>query len=169
VSPIPAIAFVGRSKTGKTTLIEKIIGILTSQGIRVATIKHHHKGDFDIDHVGKDTYRHKQAGAKMTMIVSPGKLAMVEDLDADPSLDDVLTRFVKDVDLVIIEGFKHQKGPKIEVFKSESGLSPVALGDPDLIAIVADKTVNLPIPVFFRDDVLSISDFIIRTVIRRSS
>jgi molybdopterin-guanine dinucleotide biosynthesis protein B len=164
----PTIAFVGRSKTGKTTLIEKIIGILTSRGIQVATIKHHHKGNFDIDHVGKDTYRHKQAGAKMTMIVSPGKLAMVEDLNADPNLDDILSRFVSDVDLVIIEGFKHQRGPKIEVFNNDSGLPPVALGDPDLLAIVTDKPMNLPIPVFFRDDVLHISDFIIKAVIQKS-
>ena len=76
---IPVLCFVGRSNTGKTTLIEKLIPLLKSRGIRVATIKHHNH-DFEIDQEGKDTYRHKKAGAHLSMIVSPKKLALVEDL-----------------------------------------------------------------------------------------
>jgi molybdopterin-guanine dinucleotide biosynthesis protein MobB len=166
MATIPTVSFVGRSKTGKTTLIEKVIATLTSQGIRVATIKHHHRGDFEIDHAGKDTYRHKKAGAKISMIVSPEKLALVEDLSAIPSLDDILARFVRDVDLVIAEGFKSRPGPKIEVYSRECSQPPLALDDHDLFAMVSDIPMSLAVPVFSRDDISAVCDFIIRTFLK---
>jgi molybdopterin-guanine dinucleotide biosynthesis adapter protein len=165
---IPVLSIAGRSNTGKTTLIEKLIPLLNSKGIRVATIKHHNH-DFEIDHEGKDTYRHKRAGAKLAMIVAPGKLAFVEDLDGALSLDEILNRYIRDVDLVIIEGYKKEPGPKIEVYRCQPDLPPLAVDDEDIFAMITDgpfDPVICPapsrvIPNFLRDEVDQISSFII--------
>ena len=113
---IPYLSFVGRSNTGKTTVIERLIPILCERGLKVAVIKHH-PHDFDIDIPGKDTYRYKQAGATMSILASPGKVAVVEDTEKELSLEEIITRYVHDVDLLLIEGFKRERVPKIEVFK----------------------------------------------------
>jgi molybdopterin-guanine dinucleotide biosynthesis adapter protein len=157
----PVISFVGRSNTGKTTLLERLIRILTERGIRVATVKHHHR-DFEADREGKDTYRHKKAGARLSMIVSPAKLALVQDLAEEPTLQEILDRYVTDVDLVIIEGYKKERIPKIEVYNHGSGSPPVTLGDDNLLAIVSDVPLAAaPLPVFLRDDIEMIAAFVI--------
>jgi len=158
---IPVISFVGTSNTGKTTLLEQLIAMLNERGLRVATIKHHHR-DFEIDQEGKDTYRLKKAGARLSMIVSPVKLALVQDLVDEPSLDEVIDRYVRDVDLVIVEGYKQEPVPKIEVYSHASGSPPIALGDEKLLALVADAPLSAPVPVFLRDDVEGIAAFVIK-------
>ncbi len=160
---IPVLSLIGRSNTGKTTLIEKLIPILKSKGIRVATIKHHNH-DFEIDREGKDTYRHKRAGARLAMIVSPKKLALVEDLDGELSLDEIQARYIRGVDLLIIEGYKQTSAPKIEVYSSTQGEPPVALGDPSLLAVVSDAALRVPVPVFHRDDAETIADFVVEKI-----
>jgi molybdopterin-guanine dinucleotide biosynthesis protein B len=164
---IPVLSLVGRSNTGKTTLIEKLIPILASEGIRVATIKHHNH-DFEIDREGKDTYRHKKAGARLSIIISPKKLALVEDLDGEPTLDEILVHYVRGVDLLITEGYKRGPVLKIEVYNSAQGDAPVTLGDPSLLAVVSDRAIRLPIPVFQRDDARGIADFVIEKMNLRS-
>ena len=164
---IPFLSFVGRSNTGKTTVIERIIPILCERGLKVAVIKHH-PHDFDIDIPGKDTYRYKQAGATMSILASPGKVAVVEDTAKELALEEIITRYVRDVDLLLIEGFKKAKIPKIEVFQGKEGTDvPVCAGDINLIAIITDEIVETSLPVFSRNDVQGIAEFIISRFVGR--
>jgi molybdopterin-guanine dinucleotide biosynthesis protein B len=134
---VPVISFVGRSNTGKTTLLEKVIPLLRSRGFRVGTIKHH-AGEFEIDREGKDSYRHKRAGATATMITSPTKVALVEDISRELSLSEVIKRYMHEVDLVITEGYKRERMPKVELYVHGRGDAPLAREDPDIIAIATD-------------------------------
>lgn len=167
---IPSIAFVGRSKTGKTTLIERLISMFVDQGIKVAVIKHH-PHDFEIDVPGKDTYRYKKAGATMSILASPAKIAIVEDTDTEQTLHQILSHYVRNVNLTIIEGFKREDTPKIEVFRrTQEADRPVCEGDKNLIAIVSDDPVATKLPVFSRSDVFGIARFVIeRFILRKPS
>ncbi|MBP1734848.1 MAG: molybdopterin-guanine dinucleotide biosynthesis protein, partial [Deltaproteobacteria bacterium] len=165
----PYFSFVGRSNTGKTTVIEQLIPILVRKGIKVAVIKHHHN-DFEIDKPGKDTYRYKQAGATMSILASPGKVAVVEDTENDLTLDDIIARYIHDVDLLIIEGFKGEKIPKIEVFLRKEGAdTPVCEGDEHLIAIITDESLATSLPVFSRDNIQGVAQFIVNRFIGQKS
>jgi molybdopterin-guanine dinucleotide biosynthesis adapter protein len=157
---IPAISIVGRSKTGKTTFIEKLIPVLIGKGLRVATIKHH-PHDFEIDIPGKDTYRHKKAGAKTVILASPGKIAMVKDIEKDLPVREILSRYVDDVDILITEGYKKEDLPKIEVYPKQEGVGPVCIDDRNLAAIVTDVRFSATVPVFLRDDPEGVAEFII--------
>ena len=117
---IPVIGFAGRANSGKTTLVEKVISAFTKQGLRVAAIKHVHH-PFDVDVPGKDTHRHKLAGAANVILASRERVAMVKDTPKEYSLDDIVSRYVDDADLVIVEGFKTAPIPKIEVYTRLSG------------------------------------------------
>ncbi len=158
---IPVFSVVGRSNTGKTTLLEKIIPMLRSTGLRIGTVKHH-AGDFEIDKEGKDSYRHKRAGANIAMITSPHKLALVADARDDLTLAELTRLYMHDVDLVITEGYKRERMPKLEVYVYQEGLEPVARQDPDVIAIAADRLIDAHVPVFLRDDAEQIAEFIIK-------
>jgi molybdopterin-guanine dinucleotide biosynthesis protein B len=152
---------VGRSNTGKTTVIERLIPMLVEKGIRVAVIKHHHH-DFDIDIPGKDTFRYKKAGATMSILASPRKIAIVKETENELTLTEIMSRYVSDVDLLIIEGFKKEDVPKIEVFQRKDGADlPVRWGDKNLIALVTDEPAKTSLPVFLRDDIQGIAQFII--------
>lgn len=159
VKKIPIVSIVGRAKTGKTTLVVKLVSLFKARGVRVATIKHH-PHDFEIDKEGKDTYRHKKAGAVLTMIASPNKIAMVKDIEKEPSLQEIVDQFVRHVDLIIVEGFKGEPIPKIEVYSAREE-PPATLGDPNLLAVMSDTPVETTVPVFSRDDVQSAADLII--------
>lgn len=158
---IPVLSFVGRSNTGKTTLIERLIPLLKSKGIRVATIKHHHHADFEIDLEGKDSYRHKKAGARLVMIASPKKIALVEDLEGEPGLKEILSRYVRNVDLVITEGYKEEHVPRIEIYDSRRDASPLSQGHEGLLALISDTPVEAPVPVFRRDEIQRIAQLIV--------
>ncbi len=157
---IPVVSLIGRSNTGKTTVIERIIPLMKAKGIRVATLKHHIH-DFEIDREGKDTYRHKKAGARIAMIASPKKLALVEDFEREMTLREILQRHVKDVDLVIVEGFKQEDLPKIEVYNYRENEPPLSSGDRNLLAIITDRPIEADVPVFLRDEVEKIAEFIV--------
>lgn len=163
---IPVVSIVGTSKTGKTTLIEGIIPRLITMGLKVATIKHHFSG-FDIDIPGKDTYRHKQAGAATTIITAPGKVALVADVQGDPSLAEVMSRYVRDVDILIAEGYKGEEVPKIEVYRKKTMDGPVCLDDPNLLALVTDVEMVAPVPVFRADDVAGVTALIVSRLLDR--
>jgi molybdopterin-guanine dinucleotide biosynthesis protein B len=166
---IPYVSFVGRSNTGKTTVIEQLIPILVRKGIKVAVIKHHHN-DFEIDKPGKDTYRYKQAGATMSILASPGKVAVVEDTENELTLEEIMARYIHDIDLLIIEGFKGEKVPKIEVFQPKEGADlPVCAGDKNLVAIVSDESVETSLPVFSRDNIQGVAQFIVNRFIGQKS
>lgn len=153
----PLVAIVGNSNTGKTTLIEKLIPDLKQRGYTVGTLKHTHHG-FHLDKQGKDTWRHQAAGADTVVAVSPRRIAIVKDSSLN-SLEAALP-YLDDRDIVLAEGFKGGRCPKIEIFRKAAGGQPVCLEDPQLIALVTDMEIETGLPVFGPDDVGSIADFI---------
>jgi molybdopterin-guanine dinucleotide biosynthesis protein MobB len=155
----PIICIVGRSNSGKTTLIERLIPEFIKRGYRVATIKHH-GGDFPVDHEGKDSWRHKEAGAQTVIISSPHKVALIEDTSHDLSLDELATRFIHGADIIIAEGFKRDKHPKIEVFRREGHPHPLVPELENLIAVVSDPPLSLDVPCLSPDDISGIVDVI---------
>lgn len=154
----PVVLFVGRSGTGKTTLLVKVVRALKRKGRRVGTVKHF-KHDFETDKPGKDSYRHFHAGAALSAIVSPRKLALVQRLRRPPVLKDIVRAFYGEADLVLVEGFKRQKGPKIEVL---GGNRPVCRPRGDgLIALVSDVPVaGYPQPRFKRKEAAKVVQLI---------
>ncbi len=152
------ISIVGKSNSGKTTLIEKLLPRLKQRGYLVGVVKHAHHG-FDMDRQGKDSYRHRHAGADTVMIASPGQIALIKNA-ASETMDDLIPYF-EDVDLLITEGFKRGNAPKIEIFRSEEHRQPACLEDVHLVAVVADAPVDTPVPQFALNDVAALTDFII--------
>jgi molybdopterin-guanine dinucleotide biosynthesis protein MobB len=165
---IPVIAIVGRSKVGKTILIEKLIPLFARKGFKVATIKHH-PHDFDIDYPGKDSFRHRQAGAKLTMIASPRKIAFIENLEEEIGIEEICNRYLYNIDIVIAEGFKTASIPKIEVFQKRAGNFPVCRNDKQLIAIVTDDVIDMPVPLFKTHDIDGIARFIVEKFFGKKS
>jgi molybdopterin-guanine dinucleotide biosynthesis protein B len=153
----PVVSIVGRSQSGKTTLIEKLIPEFKNRGYKIGTIKHSHH-DPDIDRSGKDSSRHKVAGADTVIFHSPGKIAMVRN-DHTSDLDSLLGYF-NDVDLVITEGYKAGNRPKIETVRSARHCEPLLKNDELLIAVVTDVDLQLKVPKFGFEDVVPLADMI---------
>jgi molybdopterin-guanine dinucleotide biosynthesis protein B len=151
------LSIVGKSGSGKTTLIEKLVPELKRRGMRIGTIKHSaHK--IEMDKPGKDSWRHKQAGADTVMVVAPQTIAMVKSM---PSANlDGLEKYFDDVDLVLTEGFKSGPMPKIEVFRQAAHAEPLCRGDYQLIAFVTDTATDLGVPAFGLNDVAQLADLI---------
>ena len=160
----PAVGFVGYSKSGKTTVMSAVIDQLTASGYRVGAIKHDVHG-FTMDQPGKDTWRLKQAGAVATLISSPKRVGMVMDADRDTPVEELL-EMLSGMDVILIEGYKRARIPKIEVYRPESGNSPACKDDPHLIAVVSDVDLNWSVPRFSTSDAKGISAFIISRVIQ---
>jgi molybdopterin-guanine dinucleotide biosynthesis protein B len=154
------ICIVGRSQSGKTTLIEKLIPLLKGRGYRIGTIKHSHH-IFDFDKTGKDSWRHKDAGADTVIVTSPGKIAMVKN-DDQGTLDG-LQKFFEDLDLVITEGYKKENKPKIEVVRAARHEEVLLKADRHLVAVVSDMDLKLKVPVFGLEDIDKLADFIEET------
>lgn len=162
---LPAVlSIVGKSESGKTTLIEKLIPRLKERGYRIGVVKHAHHG-FTMDHEGKDSYRHRQAGADTVMIAASGQIALIKDA-ASEQLDDLIPYF-HDVDLLITEGFKRDRAPKIEVFRSTRHRHPACLEDDTLVAMVTDIPFDRPVPQFAPDDIAAITDCIVTRLLAR--
>ena len=156
----PILSIVGLSGSGKTTLLEKLIPEFTRRGLRVGTIKHDVHG-FEMDHPGKDSWRHKHAGAAATIISSAQQIGMVMDADHDYDPAD-LVKFFQEVDIIMTEGYKNLANPKLEVFRS--GLrhdEPICIGDENLLAVITDLSFDLDIPRFSLDDMERLTDFLI--------
>jgi len=151
------ICIVGRSQSGKTTLIEKLIPVLKNKGYRIGTIKHSHH-IFDFDKSGKDSWRHKDAGADAVIIASPGKIAMVKN-DRQGTLESLLDYF-SDLDLVITEGYKGARQPKIEVVRAARHNDALLREDSHLVAVVTDADLDIKLPVFGLEDIDNLADFI---------
>lgn len=132
------LGFAGYSGSGKTTLIEQLIPRLTRRGLRVSLIKHAHH-NFDIDHPGKDSYRHREAGASEVMLVSGRRWAMVHELrdEPEPSLEEQLAR-MSPCDLVLVEGFKKSAIPKIEIHRPAHGAPRMPAEEMNIIALATD-------------------------------
>lgn len=157
---IPILSIIGKSNSGKTTLLEKLIPELKRRGYRVATIKHHAHAGFEIDQPGKDTWRHAQAGSQVVVITAPDRLALIEQLERELSLDEVAAR-ISGVDIILTEGFKSAGKPAIEVLRAGRGLERV--GEPgQLVAIASDVKLEAAVPVLDLNDAAEIADFVIR-------
>jgi molybdopterin-guanine dinucleotide biosynthesis protein B len=153
------ISIVGHSGSGKTTLVEKLIRELSERGLRVATIKHaHHK--VVLDTPGKDSYRYKEAGAVLSMLVTTTKLQLVADATEGREPEQLARRFLGEADLVLAEGFSLCATPKIEVLRRECAKPPRCSIEDGLIAIVTDMDEVYPqLPHFALDDIAGIAKF----------
>jgi molybdopterin-guanine dinucleotide biosynthesis protein B len=140
-------------------LIEKLVPELTRRGYRVATVKHDVHG-FEVDREGKDSWRHKQAGAHTVIISSPQKIALIRDVEKDSTLDEIRRRWVQDVDLLLSEGYKKDVQPKIEVFRKEKHKKLLCAKKDNLIAIVSNRKFNVGVPCFHLEDMKGLSNFI---------
>ena len=154
---LPIISVVGKSKTGKTTLIEKLIPELKKRGYRIGTVKHT-AHDFDLDKKGKDSWRHKAAGADTVVIASKEKIVMVKDENM-AGLERI-GKYFDDVDLVITEGFKKENRPKIEIYRSHKNKPPICQNDKTVIALVTDTDIRVDVPVFGLEEIKSLADLI---------
>jgi len=156
---VPIVLIIGKSGSGKTTLLEKLIAALRRRSFRVGTIKHDVHG-FEMDVPGKDSWRHKQAGALTTIISSPTKIGMVKDVNHDHTPEELRLLFT-DVDIILAEGYKRESLPKIEVFRSEIHKTPVCTGDTNLLALVSDAQIDLNVPRFSPDNIDELADMLI--------
>ena len=156
---IPILSIVGKSDSGKTTLIEKLVPELVRRGYRIATIKHDVHG-FDIDREGKDSWRHKKAGAHTVIISSPHKLALIRDVDHDAELPELRERYIRDVDLILTEGFKRNTQPKIEVSRQEVHQELLCRKEDNLLAIASNRRFDIGVPCFDLNDSQGLADLI---------
>jgi len=163
---IPVVSVVGKSDSGKTSLLEKLIPEMKRRGYRVATVKHDAHG-FEIDREGKDSFRHKKAGAVISLISSPERVALVADVDRDLNLTELRERFISDVDLIISEGYYKDAHPKIEVFRKTAHRAPLCKDGDNLIAFVSDVPLDRGVPCFSLDDIGGIADFIEKIFLKR--
>src|SRR5579864_5317665 len=150
----------GWSGSGKTTLLTSVIPELAARGLRVSTIKHAHH-EFDIDRPGKDSWRHRQAGAREVMVASVRRWAIMHELRdaAEPTLEELVARMCP-VDLLLVEGWKRHPHPKIEVHRPSLGKKLLYPDDPYVVAIASDEAIAAPIPLLPLGDPSAVAAFI---------
>lgn len=155
---------VGWKNAGKTGLMERLVTEITGRGHTVSTVKHAHHS-FDVDHPGKDSYRHRAAGATEVLLASRNRFALMHELkDEDEPPLEVLLAKLAPVDLVLVEGYKRDGHPKVEAHRTEPGNPLIAPGDPSVRAVAADCAVDVAVPVFDLNDTGAIADFILSEV-----
>ena len=154
----------GWSGSGKTTLLEKLIPQFTARGLRVSVIKHAHHG-FDIDRPGKDSYRHREAGASEVLLSCNDRWALMHERrdGSDVTLDELLARLAP-CDLVLVEGFKQEPIPKLEVYRPENGKPPLFPERSDIVAVASNVALAASLPHLALDDVAAIADFVMNTL-----
>lgn len=154
----------GSKNCGKTGLMERLVAEVCVRGLSVSTIKHAHHST-DVDQPGRDSYRHRQAGAQEVLLASPHRWALMHELrDApEPPLSELLTK-LSPVDLVLIEGYKAAPHPKIEAHRAETGKPLLSPANASIRAVAADSPVDTALPRFDLDDTKAIADFILREV-----
>jgi len=154
--------FAGWSGSGKTTLIEQLIPRFTRRGLKVSLIKHAHH-TFDVDHPGKDSYRHRQAGAAEILVTSSRRWVLMHELRGapEPSFEEQVKR-ISPCDLLLVEGFKHAPIPKLEVWRKETGEPLLHPNDPHIIAVASDARIETKLPLLNLNDVDEIRNFILK-------
>ncbi len=161
----PVLAIVGKKNCGKTTLIAKLIPELIDLGCKVGTIKHHHHGDLQMDTPGKDTWRHKQAGAQVVVLSSPSGLGLIRDTSGEIPVKELVSLYFSDMDLVLTEGYKKEALPKVEIFRSTIHEEPLPDPDENLIAVMSDVETNPDIPHFELGESRALAQFITEKII----
>jgi molybdopterin-guanine dinucleotide biosynthesis protein B len=162
---IPIVSIVGRSRSGKTTLLEKLIPELKRRGYRVATVKHHAHPGLEIDQPGKDTWRHAQAGSDHVVIAAPDRVASVRRVSRELTLDEVAETII-DVDIVLTEGYKRAGKPQIEVVRAARSETPLC--EPGrLVALASDVALDLGVPLFGLEDATGLVDLLEERFLKR--
>ena len=157
----PVISIVGRSNSGKTTLAVKLVRELKQRGYRVATIKHSHHA-LDLDTEGKDSWLYSKAGADTVIVVSPATIGVIRQTLLETPLSEIIDAYIADVDVVIVEGYKAEAIPKIEVFRTEVSSELVCKGDKNLLAVAGDKNPEIGVPFFhIQENLSAIVDFLV--------
>jgi len=156
------IGLAGWSGAGKTTLLCRLIPALTARDLKVSTLKHAHHS-FDVDQPGKDSWEHRQAGAEEVLVASAARWALMHELrdEPEPRLPALLAR-MRPVDVVLVEGFKRESHPKIEVYRMANAKPPLHPNDKSIVAVAADmKFDRLAIPVLHLDDIEAVADVVL--------
>ena len=158
------LGITGWSGCGKTTLIVALIPRLRALGLTVSTLKHAHH-DVDLDMPGKDTFRHREAGAHEVILATGRRWALLRELrdEPEPALPELLAR-LQPVDLVLVEGYKRDAHPKVEVWREETGHPLIQPHDPLVRAVASDAALKLKVPVLDLNDTRAVADFILREV-----
>ncbi len=156
---IPVVAIVGRSGSGKTHLMVRLIKELKGRGLRLATVKHCHH-DFDMDQEGKDSWRHRQAGASPVVICTTSRLAIFLETGTEMSLERIQERFLSEVEMILVEGYRSLPLPKVEVTEKGEKSELADQGDPNLLAVVSHDQSAGRVPIFLPDQVSELADFL---------
>jgi len=156
--------FAGWSGSGKTTLIEKLIPLFVGQGLRVSLIKHAHH-DFDVDQPGKDSYRHRKAGASEVLVSSGQRWALMHELRGvpEPALDE-LVQHIAPCDLLLVEGFKKEAIPKLEVYRVQTGKPLLFPDDPHIVAVASDVPLTQDMLMIDLNSENQVSEFILKHI-----
>lgn len=155
------LSIVGRSNSGKTTLIVRLVKELKLRGYKVATIKHSHHS-FELDTEGKDSWLHTQAGADVVAVVSQTTMGIIRWTTHEFPLSQIINTYLQDMDIIIVEGYKTEAIPKVEVFRTEVSAELVCKGDRNLIAVIGDKNPEIDTPFFHIDEkASSLIDFLL--------
>lgn len=151
----------GWKNAGKTGLMERLVADITGRGFSVSTLKHAHH-NFDIDHPGKDSHRHRTAGAQEVLLASGNRWALMAELRGapEPPLEDLLAK-MSPVDLILVEGWKRSDHPKVEAWRAETGNPLIAPDDASIVAVASDQPMRLDRPVFDLNATSDIADFIL--------
>ena len=154
----------GWKNAGKTGLMERLVNEITGRGFSVSTVKHAHHA-FDVDQPGRDSHRHRVAGATEVLLASRNRFALMHELrdEDEPALATLLDKLAP-VDLVLIEGYKRDRHPKVEAFRADAGHDLIAPGDTSIRAVASDTPLDLDRPVFDLNDTVAIADFILSEV-----
>lgn len=154
----PIVCFVGKSGSGKTTFLEKLIPLLTARGYRIGVVKHDVHGA-ELDQPGKDTWRLRQAGAGRVVLSSPHGFALIGQVEGEMPLQELVRHYLDDVDLVLAEGYKRSPLPKIEVCRAARSRELLCRPE-ELLAVVSDLRFDLPVPQFGLDDAAGVADLL---------
>jgi len=150
----------GRSRNGKTTLIVELVREITRRGLRVGTLKHSGH-DHELDKPGKDSYRHRQAGAVPAAITTPGQTAVYLPVSPAEEPLERLAPLFKNCDIILVEGYIDGPGKKVEVWRAAVGKEPLFKERTEVLAVITDDTVETALPVLPRSDVSGLADFLL--------
>lgn len=164
--PVPVIGLAGYSGSGKTTFLEKLIIELKSRGYRIGVIKHTHH-DVEFDQPGKDAWRHARAGADFVALAAPGGFSVFKKTDGDPG-PEIIISMAGDMDLIIVEGYKKEKWPKIEVFYQSGKAGRLDIPEEDLLAVVSDAPPLKAVPHFALNDAAGVAEHIEQVILKKA-
>lgn len=155
---VPIFSFIGESKVGKTSILEKIIEELKNRGYRVGVIKHTHHQDFEVDIPGKDSWRFQRAGADSVVLSSSSKIFLVKRLDRELTLEEIVNEYLSDADIILTEGYKESEYPKIWIISGKEKHNFEK--SKDIIAVICKKKIKTDIIQFEANDIVQIVDFL---------